>query len=358
MKTQDFKNRDFKINPLSEVEALFLFEKAELSELMELAHQFKQKLYGDQVFWVNNRQINYTNICVLKCKFCAFSKITPESPEAYDWSIPVIIQKVQEACDLGARELHIVGGLHPDHPFEYYLELLSTIRQKFPAINIKAFTAIEILHFSKISHYPVIQVLELLKASGLNAMTGGGAEIFDPEVRKKICGPKETAEEWAEVHRLAHHRGIRSNATMLFGHIETYAHRIDHMRRLRNLQSETGGFYSFIPLVFHPENTNLRHLIPQKTSVEDRLRTIAVARLFLHNIPHIKAYWVMLGLDVAERALHGGASDLDGTILEERITQAAGAETPVGMSRSGIIEMITRQGLVPAERDALYHTYS
>lgn len=344
--------------PLSVEQGIWLFENAPLDKLREMADSFKQRLYGENVFFVNNRQINYTNICVLHCKFCAFAETSKDSPGAYDWSLEQIEEKAGEAIQQGARELHIVGGLHPDHDFEYYLEMIGRLRKAFPEVNLKAFTAVEIYHFSHISGLPVDQVLTRLREAGLQALTGGGAEILGERVRKQICGPKETGEQWLQAHRTAHQMGIHSNATMLFGHLENIEDRVEHMNYLRELQAETGGFYSFIPLVFHPENTNLRHKIPEKTSVEDRLRTIAVSRLFLHNIPHIKAYWVQLGLEVAREALHFGASDLDGTIREEKITWAAGSETSAGLTLTELEGMIRAEGLVPVERDALYNTYT
>jgi aminodeoxyfutalosine synthase len=342
---------------LTEQEALWLFQNASLDTLGALANESKQKLYGSKVYYVHNRQINYTNICVLKCKFCAFSQIKPDSPEAYDWSIEQIVQKAKEVAQKGARELHIVGGLHPDHSFDYYLEMLGTLQQECPQVNLKAFTAVEILHFSKISGLSVEQVLAQLKSVGLVSLTGGGAEILVPEIRKQICSPKDTGEEWLSVHRMAHSMGLVSNATMLFGHIEAYSHRVAHMALIRQLQDDTQGFNSFIPLVFHPENTNLQHKIPQKTPPEDRLRTIAVARLFLDNIPHIKAYWVHLGLETAAKALHFGASDLDGTIVEEKITKAAGSSAGIGMTVDALRGLIEKEGLIPVERDALYTEY-
>lgn len=341
---------------INEEEALFLFENASLDELQKLADYVKTRLHGKKVYYVNNRQINYTNICILKCKFCAFSKIRPDSPEAYDWSIEEIVAKAKEAVDQGARELHIVGGLHPDHDFEYYIEMLNELHSKFPAVHLKSFTAVEIRYFVKISGLSIEEVLKKLVSVGLVALTGGGAEILDPEIRKQICSPKDTAEEWLEVHRIAHNLGIKTNSTMLFGHIEEYKHRVSHLKMIRDLQAESQGFNAFIPLVFHPENTYLERRVPKKTSREDMLRTIAVSRIYLDNLPHIKAYWVQLGLDVAAEALHYGASDLDGTILEEKITKAAGSAV-FGLSVAKLRSMVENEGLVACERDALYKEY-
>lgn len=340
---------------LTEQQALRLYCEADLEELFAMADAAKRERWGNQVFWVNNRQINYTNICVLHCRFCAFSKIKKNSPTAYDWDIATIVQKAGDAIARGAHELHIVGGLHPDHPFEYYLEMLATLRATFPLIHLKAFTAVEIHHFAKLSGQSITQVLLQLQAAGLDALPGGGAEILVPGIREEICGPKETGEEWLEAHRVAHRLGIRSNATMLFGHVETLEHRIRHMAMLRELQDETGGFFSFIPLVFHPEFNALGRSVGTKTPPEDRLRTIAIARLFLDNFDHIKAYWVQLGLDVARKALKAGASDLDGTIIEEKITFAAGSESGQGLTVEQMKALIVEEGLQPVERDALYN---
>jgi aminodeoxyfutalosine synthase len=342
---------------ISETEAVWLFQNAPFAELCQLADAIKRKRHGKSVFWVNNRQINYTNVCVLHCSFCAFSKIKKDSPTAYDWTIPQIVAKAREAIELGARELHIVGGLHPDHEFGYYVDMVRTLRNEFPAVCIKAFTAVEIQYFAKLGNRTVESILMELKDAGLEALPGGGAEILLPGIREEICGSKETGEEWIEVHRVAHKLGIPSNATMLFGHIESFEHRVGHMAWLRALEDEAPGFFAFIPLVFHPDNNSLGRRVGTKTSEEDRIRTIAVARIFLDNIQHIKAYWVQLGLDVARRALHAGASDLDGTIIEEKITQAAGSESGQGLSVLAMRNLILEEGLEPVERDALYREF-
>ncbi len=338
-------------------QALWLFEKAPLDLLCQLADSVKKSLHGKNVYWVNNRQINYTNVCVLHCSFCAFSKIKKTSPVAYDWDHETILAKAAEAESRGARELHVVGGLHPDHDFQYYIEMLQKLHVRYPQMNLKAFTAVEVMHFAKLEGISVRDVLLRLKEAGLEALPGGGAEILVQSVRDEICGPKETGEEWLSVHRQAHQLGIPTNATMLFGHIESFADRVAHMEMIRNLEDEATGFFAFIPLVYHPDNNALGRRVGAKTPAEDRLRTIAVARLFLDNIPHIKAYWIQLGLDVARKALHAGASDLDGTIIEEKITYAAGSETGHGMTVSAMEDLIRSEGLVPSERDALYRHY-
>lgn len=342
---------------ISEQEALELFHSP-LETLCARANAEKESRHGKNVFWVNNRQINYTNVCVLHCSFCSFSKIRKSDPTAYDWDLQKIVEKARAAVDAGAKELHIVGGLHPDHPFEYYIEMLSTLRSEFPKANLKAFTAVEICHFAKLSGRHVREILADLKQAGLDALPGGGAELLGEEIRRRICGKKESGAEWLEVHREAHRMGIPTNATMLFGHIEKIEDRIEHMSLLRNLQDEASGFFAFIPLVYHPDSNPLGHKVATKTPEEDVLRTIAVARLFLDNFPHIKAYWIQTGIPTALKALHAGASDLDGTIMEEKITHAAGAQTSTGMSPDRMRSLILGENLVPVERDALYDVIS
>ena len=349
------RNADMRI---SEQEALDLFLKTPLDELCAMANAKKEARHGTNVFWVNHRQINYTNVCVLKCSFCSFKKNKKTDSNAYDWTLEEIIAKARAAVQSGAKELHIVGGLHPDHPFEYYLNMLATLRKMFTGVNLKAFTAVEICHFAKLAGRHVRDVLQDLKNAGLDALPGGGAELLGEEIRHKICGKKETGAEWLEVHKEAHLMGIPTNATMLFGHIEKIEDRIEHMSLLRKLQDEAPGFFAFIPLVFHPENNPLGHKVGHKASEEDVLRTIAVSRLFMDNFPHIKAYWIQTGIPTAMKAIHAGASDLDGTIMEEKITHAAGADTWVGMSPEKMRGLIQNEGLIPVERDALYDVIS
>jgi aminodeoxyfutalosine synthase len=324
------------------------------NELASLANDFKEKLHGKQVYWVRNRQINYTNVCCLHCSFCAFSKIKKDSPVAYNMSLNEILAKAREAVNAGARELHIVGGLHPDNPFSYYTDMLKSLKKEFPGVNLKCFTAVEICHFAKKENRSVESILAELKEAGLDTMPGGGAEILVPEIRTQICGEKETGEEWLFVHKTAHKLGIPTNATMLFGHIESVENRIEHLFMLRDLQNETGGFLAFLPLVFLPQNNALGRKVKNRASEEDILRTIAISRLILDNIPHIKAYWVQLGVETALKALRCGASDLDGTVMEERISRAAGASAPNEITANRLQELIKGQGLIPAERDAYY----
>ncbi|MDR0517567.1 MAG: CofH family radical SAM protein [Fibromonadaceae bacterium] len=327
-------------------------------ELANMANSFKEKLHGKNVYWVRNRQINYTNVCRLHCSFCAFSKIKKDSPAAYNMGLNEILAKAKEAANLGAKELHIVGGLHPDNPFSYYTDMLKALKKKFPSANLKCFTAVEICHFAKQEKRSIESILTELKSAGLDTMPGGGAEILMPEIREQICGEKESGEEWLAVHRAAHNLGIPTNATMLFGHVESIEHRIEHLQMLRNLQSETGGFLAFLPLVFLPQNNALGRRVKTMASEEDILRTIAVSRLILDNVPHIKAYWVQLGMETALKALRCGASDLDGTVMEERISRSAGACFANEITAQRLQGLIGEQGLVPVERDALYATHA
>lgn len=343
---------------LSIQEALDLFNNTPLEDLSKMANHAKEWRHGKSVYWVNNRQINYTNVCVLHCSFCAFSRIKKDSPTAYSWTHETILQKAEEAILKGAKELHIVGGLHPDHSFSYYVEMLSKLRARFPSVNLKAFTAVELCYFAKITQRPLKDIVLELKEAGLDALPGGGAEILVQSVRDEICPDKETAEEWLNAHRTVHQAALHSNATMLFGHIESPEHRLEHMQMLRDLQDETNGFFAFIPLVFHPEKNSLGRRVGNITTPEDILRTVAISRLFLDNFPHIKAYWIQMGIPTALKALHAGASDLDGTILEEKITHAAGASSPIGMSASQIRELILNESLIPIERNAKYETFN
>jgi aminodeoxyfutalosine synthase len=338
---------------LSTHQALELFNLP-FQKLATLANDFKEELHGKNVYWVCNRQINYTNVCRLHCSFCAFSKIKKDSPAAYNMTLEEISAKAKEAVNLGARELHIVGGLHPDNPFSYYIDMLKMLRKNFPDVNLKCFTAVEIYHFAKQENRSIESILAELKEAGLDTMPGGGAEILVPEIREQICGQKESGAEWLSVHRAAHKLGIPTNATMLFGHIEKVEHRIAHLEMLRDLQSETNGFLAFLPLVFLPQNNTLGRQVKNRASEEDILRTIAISRLFLNNIPHIKAYWVQLGIETALKALHCGASDLDGTVMEEKISRSAGADSPNELTATHLQELIKKQNLIPVERDAYY----
>jgi aminodeoxyfutalosine synthase len=336
---------------ISEAEALWLYKSAPLRKLGYLAHQLNVSKNGLAVFYNINRHINPTNICALSCKFCAYSKKIGDVG-SYAYEIDEMIQKAQEAVDQGATELHMVGGLHPRWGFSRYTDMIQAMRKAFPNIHLKAFTAVELDWMARKSRKTISEVILELKNAGLDSFPGGGAEIFHPEVRDKICDTKVSGEQWIDTHRTAHGLGMRSNCTMLYGHIETLEHRIDHMRRLRDLQDETRGFNVFIPLSFQPFQNEMG--IDRYTVGVDDLRTIAVARIFLDNFKHIKAYWVMLGQDIAQLALQFGANDLDGTVIEEKISKAAGGRSGMVMTRSNLENFIRRSDRIPVERTTLY----
>ena len=331
---------------LSREDALGLFEISDVIGLGRLADQVKRARWQDRAHFVINRQINPTNICALSCKFCDFATKRGRS-NAYEMTI----QEVVGRCHAGLREVHIVGGLHPDWRWDYYLDMFRAIKAGFPQIQIKAWTAVEIDYFSKKFRISVEEVLRQLQAVGLSALPGGGAEVFSERVRKALFPFKIGAPRWLEIHRIAHRLGIPTNATLLYGHMETHEERVDHMLRLRALQDETQGFMSFIPLAYQPGKTQV--VMRQAGAIED-LKTIAIARLLLDNIPHIKAYWVTMGEEIASVALHFGADDIDGTIGEERIMHAADAVSPASLTRDRLVELIRESGCVPVERDALY----
>ncbi len=333
---------------LSFDDGIRLLETDDLHTVGMMADFEKRRRSGDKVYFVVNRHINPSNICAISCKFCAFGK-TKKSADAYEMSISQILDVMNE--DL--REVHIVGGLHPDWEFGHYLDIVKAVKDAQPACHIKAFTAVEIDWFAEISGKSLERVLEDLTDAGVNALTGGGAEILHPEIRKKICAPKTVATRWEEIHKLAHNMNIPTNATILYGHLEKPFHVIDHFERLRNLEDEAPGFFAFIPVLFQTENTGLSNIEPFPASYDMKIH--AAARLFLDNIPHIKAYWITLGEKAAQVALHYGASDADGTIMRERIIHDAGAPSERGHSRDFMVNMIKGAGYVPVERDALYN---
>lgn len=332
---------------LTREDALALFASNDLLGLGERARRAKEQRWGDRAHFVLNRQINPSNICVLSCRFCDFATKRGRA-NAYEMTTDDILAK----CE-GVREVHIVGGLHPDWQFDHFETMLREISTRYPGIQIKAFTAVEIDYFAKKSRLTVEQVLMRLKAAGLSALPGGGAEVFSERVRKQLFPFKMGAPRWLEIHRIAHRLGIPSNATLLYGHIETHEERVDHMLKIRELQDETHGFLSFIPLAYQVGPTS-KVVQRQASSIED-LKTIAIARLLLDNIPHIKAYWVTLGEETASMALQFGADDMDGTIGEEKIMHAADAATPVQLTRERLLQLIREAGCTPVERDALYN---
>jgi aminodeoxyfutalosine synthase len=322
-----------------------------LNDVGQLANLVRERLNGNRGYYNINTHLNATNVCVYRCVFCAF-RSDLRSPKGYVMGDNDIVARGQEAVDNGCTEMHIVGGLHHKRDFGWYKGILETLSSHFPSLHLKAWTAVEINWFEFLTKQPTTWVLQELMAAGLGSLPGGGAEIFHPEVRDKICEHKADSRNWIEIHRAAHQLGLRSNCTMLYGHIEEAFHRIDHLLRLRELQDETGGFQTFIPLAFHPDNTGLSHI--KKPSVLMDLRTMAVSRLMLDNIPHIKAYWIMLGIETAQAALAYGADDLDGTVRHELIYHDAGATTPELLSVEKIRQLIREAGREPVERDTLY----
>lgn len=316
----------------------------------ELADVVRQRKNGDAVCYNLNLHLNPTNICAFRCAFCAYSRDLTD-PRGYVMSDEEMLARGREAV-AGCTELHIVGGAHPEKPYEWYLGIIRRLHESFPSLHLKAWTAVEIDYFAQISGRSVRKVLKEMIAAGLGSMPGGGAEIFDPEVRAKICLRKANADQWLEIHRTAHRLGLRTNATMLYGHVETSRQRIDHLVRLRELQDETGGFQVFVPLKFHPANTAMSDIRP--TTAIDDLRTVAVSRLMLDNFEHIKAYWISLGVGTAQVALAYGADDLDGTVRHERIHHDAGSASPDELSVERIRQLIIEAGREPVERDSLY----
>jgi aminodeoxyfutalosine synthase len=333
-------------------DGLYLEERADLFTLGELANVVRERKNGSFTYYNVNTHLNPTNVCVYRCTFCAF-RADLKSPKSYVMSDAEILDRAAEAERRGATEVHIVGGLHHQLPYEWYLNVVRIIHEAHPRLHLKAYTAVEWDWFARLTGRPTRDLLAEFKDAGLGSLPGGGAEIFHPEVRDRICEHKADAAEWVRIHREAHELGLRSNATMLYGHIEQPRHRIDHLVRLRELQDETGGFQTFIPLAFHPDNTRLSHIAKASALVD--LRTMAVSRLMLDNFPHIKAYWVMLGIKTAQIALGFGADDLDGTVVHEKIYHDAGSDSPQELSAAEIRRLIEEAGRIPVERDTLYH---
>ncbi len=341
---------------LAEEDAVRLLETRDLAAVGALANHVREARHGDVTFYNRNAHLNFTNVCVAACKFCSFARPDDRAAsEGYTMSLDEAVGSVLAKRTLGITEVHIVNGLHPDLPWDYYLEVPRRIHAGWPELQIKGYTAVEIHFFAEKFGKTYEEVLRELMAAGVQTMPGGGAEIFAPRVRRKMCDDKATAEQWLEVHRVAHRLGMKTNATMLYGTIETLAERVDHMARLRALQDETGGFQVFIPLAFHPEGNMMGRAFPKPTGY-DGLRTYAAARLFLDNFDNVKAYWIMLGERLAQAALSFGVNDLDGTVLEERIYHMAGATTPQALSERQLHRLIRAAGRVPVERDSFYRT--
>jgi len=336
---------------LSEDDALRLFESKDLNAVGAIADFARQRKVGNRASYIVNRYLNYSNYCILSCQFCAFAR-KKRDKDGFELSIDQMVEKAREALKLGVTELHIVGGLHPALPFSYYLDLVRSLKALDPRLQLKCFTAIEILHIAWLAKKPFPDVLTELKSAGLDSLTGGGAEIFRKEVRSQIARGKESAEEYLDVHRTWHRMGGRSTCTMLFGHVESLGDRVDHLRRLRALQDETHGFAGFVALPYQPENNQL----PVKTAPTgfDSLRTIAVSRIYLDNFDHITAYWVGLGLKLAQVALSYGADDIHGTIVEEHIFHMAGASSPQLQTEAEMIKAIREAGREPVQRNTFY----
>jgi aminodeoxyfutalosine synthase len=336
---------------ISEADALRLFESKDINTAGAIADLARRRKVGARASYIINRYINYSNYCILSCQFCAFARKKRDA-DAFQFTVEEIVQKAREALHLGITELHIVGGLHPSLPFTFYTDLLRALRALDPRLQLKCFTAIEILHLAWLAKKSVEATLRELKAAGLESLTGGGAEIFRPEVRSAIARGKESAEEYLDVHRTWHRMGGRSTCTMLYGHVESLADRVDHLRQLRDLQDETRGFVGFVPLPYHPENNEIP--VQHAPTGYDSLRTIAVSRIFLDNFEHITAYWVALGLKLAQVALSYGADDLHGTIMEEHIFHMAGAQSPQLQTEAEMVKAIREAGRTPVQRNTFY----
>ena len=337
---------------ISAAEGEWLFRpEVDLHAVGEMADLVRRRKNGEVAYYNVNAHLNPTNVCIYRCDLCAYS-CDADDPKAYVMTHDEILARGQEAADAGCTELHIVGGVHPEKKLDWYLDIVRILHGAYPRLHLKAWTAVEIAWFSELAGRSVRAVLEEFVEAGLGSLPGGGAEIFHPEVRRRIAPRKADAQTWLDVHRTAHGLGLRSNATMLYGHVEDARHRIDHLIRLRRLQDETGGFQTFIPLAFHPQGTRLVHLT--KSSGLDDLRTMAASRLVLDNFDHVKAYWVSLGIGTAQAALAYGADDLDGTVRHEQIHHDAGSQTPEILSVDDLRALITEAGRRPVERDTLY----
>jgi aminodeoxyfutalosine synthase len=363
MEPRLFQTDDPRLRPIAEKvlagerlsydDGLALYGSSDILAVGWLANSVRERMHGDVTYFNVNRHINPTNVCVAACRLCAFGR-KKDAPGSYTMALEQAWETAASGYSEAVTEFHIVGGLHPDLPLEYFLDLVRGLKVRFPQVHIKAFTMVEISFFAKRAKLTIPQTIEKLKAAGVDSMPGGGAEIFADRVRHIICDHKIDGGEWLETARAAHNAGLKSNATMLYGHIENDEDRVDHLLKLRAVQDDTHGFQTFIPLAFHPDNTPLEHL-PRTTGLTD-LRQIAVSRLLLDNFPHIKAYWQMMTAQIAQIALRFGADDIDGTVVEEKIYHDAGATTPQGMRRQDLTRLITEAGRVPVERDTLYRS--
>lgn len=333
-------------------DGIFMYSpEVSLHELGELANFVRERINGNVGYYNINTHLNPTNVCVYRCRFCAF-RSDLRDPKGYVMNDEQILARGQEAVENGCTEMHIVGGLHHQRGYDWYRHIIEILHNTYPQIHLKGWTAVEINWFEFLTKNSLKEILQDLRDAGLGSMPGGGAEIFHPEVRDQICEHKANSHKWLEIHQAAHEVGLKTNCTMLYGHVEQAYHRIDHLLKLRDLQDKTGGFQTFIPLAFHPENTKLSHL--KKPSALMDLRTMAISRLMLDNVPHIKAYWIMLGIGTAQTALSYGADDIDGTVRHELIYHDAGATTPEMLSVDQIKQLIVEAGREPVERDTIY----
>lgn len=334
-------------------DGIFLYDPAvPLQEVGVLANLVRERINGNVGYYNINTHLNPTNVCIYRCRFCAF-RSDLRDPKGYVMNDEQILARGKEAVDNGCTEMHIVGGLHHQRGYEWYRGMIELLHSQYPQLHLKGWTAVEISWFEFLTKKGPHEILRDLRSVGLGSLPGGGAEIFHPEVRDQICEHKANSHKWIEIHRAAHEVGLKSNCTMLYGHVEKPYHRIDHLIRLRELQDETGGFQTFIPLAFHPDNTNMTNI--KKPSALLDLRTMAISRLMLDNIPHVKAYWIMLGIETAQTALAYGADDIDGTVRHELIYHDAGATTPQMLSVDRIQQLISEAGRDPVERDTVYH---
>ena len=336
---------------LSSDDGLALYRSKDILALGWMANHVRERMHGDRAYFNVNRHINPTNVCVAYCRLCAFGR-KKDAPGAYTMALEEAWQSAASGYSEAVTEFHIVGGLHPDLPFEYFLDLVSGLKQRFPQVHLKAFTMVEVAFLAKRAKLSIRETLEKMKQAGVDSLPGGGAEIFAERVRHIICDHKIDGSQWLDTARIAHELGLKSNATMLYGHIENDEDRVDHLIKLRSLQDETHGFQTFIPLAFHPDNTPLSHL-PWTTGFDD-IKQIAVSRLVLDNFPHIKSYWQMMTPKIAQISLRFGADDIDGTVVEEKIYHDAGADTPQGLRRQDLVRLIREAGREPIERDTLY----
>jgi aminodeoxyfutalosine synthase len=350
---ESIRNKMQRGERLSFDDGLALFRHPDVVAVGQLANEVRERLHGDRTYFNRNMRLEVTNVCVASCLFCSFAKLEEGAPGAHTMQLEAAWRELEVRMDDPPSEIHIVNGLHPGLPFSYYEDLLAGFKRIKPDVHMKCFTAVEIHFFAE--HYGMTyrEVLERLRRAGLDSLPGGGAEIFHPEVRSRISHDKATADQWLDVHRIAHSLGIRTNATMLYGHIETFEHRVDHLLRLRALQDETGGLQAFIPLAFHPDGNGMKNL-PAPTAM-DALRTVAVSRLLLDGVPHVKAYWVSMTPEVAQIALRFGADDIDGTIVHETIYRAAGSRSPGALTTAHLVRLIQEAGRLPVERDTLYN---